>query len=712
MFPRLFRSRLTLAVAGALACIAASAQTPPAEAPDGSRLAVELDQVTVIGSRTPRALAEVPISISVVGEEELAAQLDVSSNVLESLDVLVPGLTTSQEEARTGCGTNIRGRQAQFLVNGVPTNDNLRRSACSSLYSVSPFAIERIEVLRGATALYGAGAPGGAIDLQTRRARSEAMEVDFVAQWGFNPGAASATDERNLYLGAGQAFADWDYYAGVSGQDYGTRRNPDGGTLPGETFKSWSANASLGRNIGEAGTLRLTGLFYRKDPTALYGTDSTQVSGERLAGSAFLIDPSNPYAFQSETEQSLVTVSYDQAEVLGHALNVSAYWHDERLIQRSADFFDGEVFYTDTNADNRRLGLRSSLNRVFRIGAGALDMTYGLDLLRQRYYRPLVDPASGAVTGFIAPEVLLDSQALFVQSAYQSGSWRFTGGVRHERFDGEVGDEGYDPMLPRASTPGDTPGFELTLLNLGAVYDLREGLQLYGGFSQGAEISEFGRAARGVADPASINLDGATSDQYEIGLRGRLGAFDFSAAGFYSESDKAASLQADPGCAGQALCPLIPLRLEQQIHGIELTTDWAASDRLRMGSLLTWQRGESNPPGVTPVSLGADTLAPLRITAYVAFSPLPQWSNRLQATHHAKTDFYDAQEEALGYRDTGQVSLLDFSSAYTIGRGTFSLGVSNLLDEKYVNVTNQASGDFFYYLSEGRRVTLTYRLRY
>ncbi|HLM54092.1 MAG TPA: TonB-dependent receptor [Pseudoxanthomonas sp.] len=673
---------------------------------------MELDQVTVIGSRTPRALAEVPISISVVGEQEFADQLDVSSNVLESLDVLVPGLTTSREEARSGCSTNIRGRQAQFLINGVPTNDNLRRSACSSLYSVSPFAIERIEVLRGATALYGAGAPGGAIDLQTRRARSSSMEVDVVAQWGFNPGETGATGETNFYLGAGEAFPEWDYYAGVSGQDYGTRRNPDGGTLPGETFESWSANASLGRNIGDSGTLRLTGLFYRKDPTALYVTDSTQVAGQRLARSAFAADPPNPYASRSETEQSLVTLSYDQAAVLGHALSVSAYWHDERLVQRAADFFGGAVSYTNSDAENQRLGLRTSLNRVIAVGGGALDLTYGIDLLRQRYFRPLVNPASGAVAGYIAPEVLLDSAALFVQSAYQRGDWRFTGGVRHERFNGEVGDEGYNPALPRASTPGNTPGFDLTLLNLGAVYDLRDGLQLYGGFSQGAEISEFGRAARGVSIPSRINLDGATSDQYEIGLRGRLKDLDVSAAAFYSTSDKAASLQADPSCAGQALCPLIPLRLEQDIHGLELAADWPVSERLRLGSLLTWQRGDANPPGATPVPLGADSLAPLRVTAYAAFQPLPQWSNRLQATYHASSDFYDAQEEARGYRDTASVSLVDFSSAYTIGRSTFSLGVSNLLDEKYVNVTNQASGDFFYYLSEGRRVTLTYRLRY
>jgi iron complex outermembrane receptor protein len=693
---------------------AAYAQTPTAAEPaPADRAPIELDQITVIGSRVPRTLAELPMSISVVDEAELAGQLDVSTNILESLDVLVPGLTTSQEEFRSGCRTNIRGRPAQFLINGVPTNDNLRRSSCGSLHNLSPFAIERVDVLRGATALFGAGAPGGAIDLRTRRASSEQLEVDAVLQWSTNPHETSQSSESNLYLGAGQTFADWDYYGGLAVQDYGVRRNPDDGIIPGETFGSWSAHVSLGWKVGEQGQLRVTGLHYQRDPYDFYGTDFTQVSGERLATSAFIAEPPNPYADQAETEQTLLALSYGHADVLGHSLSMSAYWHDETVIQRAADFFAGEVFYLDSDAENERRGLRTTLQREFAVGAGELDLTYGLDWQHQRYYRPQVDPArGGAVTGYISPEVILDSTAALVQAEYSVGNWRWSGGVRHERFDGEVGDEGFDPAVPRASTPGEVPDFDLTLFNVGAVYDLRPQLQLYGGFSQGAEISEFGRAARGVQDPTLINLDGATSDQYELGLRGRAGDVDFSAAAFVSKSDKAALLQADPSCAGEPLCPLIPLRLEQKIHGAELTADWRANEQFGLGSLLTYQRGESNPPGVTPVPIGTDTLTPLRWTAYVDVQPLAQWRNRLQATWHADSDLYDASEEAQGFRDTESYLLVDFTSSYPVGPGSLSLGIANLLNEKYVNVTNQSSGDFFYYLSEGRRVTLTYRLRF
>lgn len=691
-------------------------QAPSAAASNSAAAAAaagELETITITASRLPQSISDLTTSLSQIDEAALETQLGISTQVLQSLDVLVPGLTVSQGEFRSGCSTNIRGRQAQFLINGVPTNDNLRRSTCGSLFSLSPFAIERAEVLRGATALFGAGAPGGAINLQTRQARSETLEVDAVAQYSLNPQETRKSGEANIFLGAGQSFADWDYYAGAGFQDYGVRRNPDGDIIQGDTFQALSLNTSVGWRLGEAGTLRFTGLYVIDDPDDVYGTDSTQVAGEQLAGSAFIARPPNPAANEAETEQTVLLLSYDLPSILGHSLNVSTYWHDERLVQRSADFFEGEVFYFDSDSENQRLGLRTTLNRSFDLGQATLDATYGLDALRQRYFRPQVDPADGgAVIGFISPEVILESYALFVQPKLRRGAWLFTGGVRHEEFRGEVGSDGFAPDIPRAATPGDIPDFDLTLYNFGFVYDLRDTVQLFGGFSQGAEIAEFGRAARGASDPALINLDAATSDQFELGLRGQQHGVDLSVAVFYSESDKAASLQADPSCAGEPICPLIPLRLEQELYGLEVTADWTLSSALKLGTVMTHQEGKFKLPGERSVPFGTDTISPPRATVYAQFQPLPKWHNRIQGSYLAKTSFYDAEEEAQGLRESETIFLLDLSTGYPVGPGQLTLGVANLLNRKYVNATNQASGDFFYYLSEGTRATLGYTVRF
>ncbi|HKX96149.1 MAG TPA: TonB-dependent receptor [Methylibium sp.] len=689
----------------ALAALAAAAASAQQAEP------LKLDAVTVTGARAPKALSDLSTSVSIVEPAELREQLTVDTNILEALDVLVPGLTVSRSEFRSGCSTNIRGRPAQFLINGVPTNDNLRRSNCGSLFGISPFAIERIEVLRGATSLFGAGASGGVINLLTRRAASEALEIDTALQWSVNPHEASGTAESTAYLGAGQRRDGWDYYFGGAFHDYGARRNPDGGLVPGAEFQARSLNASLGADLGP-GKLRFTAVYNNEDPGRVYATDFTQVAGERFADNIFEVTPPNPYAGQARTRQTVLSLSYDLPEVLGHDLSFALYSHRETLIQRSAEFFAGDVFYFDSDAENERRGLRSTATRAFDWGSSKLELTYGLDLLRQSYYRPQVDPSNGAVIGYVSPEVTLDSRAVFVQPQWRSGPWLLSGGVRHERFEGEVGNRGYDPAIPRAATPGDTPDFSLTLWNAGFVYDLDPALQLFGGFSQGAEISEFGRAARGAQDPSLINLDGATSDQIELGLRGRRGPVDFSVAVFRSESDKAASLQADPSCAGQPLCPLIPLRLAQKIHGLELTADWQVNPQLNLGTLVTYQKGRFTEPGAPSVPFGADTLSPPRATLYAEFEPLAGWRGRVQATRFGSTDEYDAAEQAAGYRNTDSLTLVDVSASLPLGPGRLSLGIANLFNREYVNVTNQASGDFFYYLSEGRRATLTWQARF
>lgn len=674
-------------------------------------VATPLETVVVTGSRARSEISQIPVSMSVVDEKRLQDQLAANTNVLSSLDALVPGLTVSQGEFRSGCRTNIRGRAAQFLINGVPTNDNLRRSACGSLFGLSPHAIDRIEVVRGSTALYGAGAPGGVINLITRTAESSEPTADIITQWSFNPHERDDSNEYVVYAGAGQKLERFDYYAGAGYNEYGVRRDPNGMIVPGTTFEDVSVNAAIGTSIG-AGELRLTALYFEQDPEDVYSTDGTQLSGTRFAQNVFVPEPRNPYERQAETTQTVISLGYTHPDVLGHALEVSVYYHDEELIQRSAEYFEGEVYYFDSDADNERLGFRSALSRTIETHTGALEVVYGLDALRQGYYRPQVDPATGNVIGYVSPEVILDQYALFFQPRWQIGAWQFTGGVRHERFEGEIGSRGYDAALPRAAVPGNTPDFDLTLFNVGAIYDLTSTLQLYGGFSQGAEISEFGRAARGAASPDLVNLDADASDQFEIGLRGTAGAVAFSAAAFYSQSDKAADLQADPSCAGEPLCPLIPLRLEREMYGIELTADWRASERVVIGSLLTYQEGEAKEPGAPAIPFGTDTLSPLRLTAYAEVEPFAGWQNRLQVSYFHESDAYDAAERALGYRNTDSYTLVDLTSSYSIGPGRITLGISNLLNEEYVNVTNQASGDFFYYLSEGRRATLGYTLRF
>ena len=57
----------------------------------------------------------------------------------------------------------MRGRDVMIMIDGVSQNGS--RDVARQLNSISPGMIERIEVLSGATSIYGSGSTGGLLIL-------------------------------------------------------------------------------------------------------------------------------------------------------------------------------------------------------------------------------------------------------------------------------------------------------------------------------------------------------------------------------------------------------------------------------------------------------------------------------------------------------------------------------------------------------------------
>ncbi|MGQ0835546.1 MAG: TonB-dependent receptor plug domain-containing protein [Gammaproteobacteria bacterium] len=190
-------------------------------------------------SRLETSLQDLPTSASVVDEQMLAEQFALATDVMRALDFTVPGLSVSNG-GRTACSTHIRGRQVSFQLNGIPVNQDLRESNCNAMFQVSPHALECVEVVRGATAIYGAGAPGGIVNLITRRATSEPLELDLVTQLNLNTDDSSDTAQYGIYAGGGQQRDSWDWYGGIAYQDVGAARSPDDTLVPREEYESWA----------------------------------------------------------------------------------------------------------------------------------------------------------------------------------------------------------------------------------------------------------------------------------------------------------------------------------------------------------------------------------------------------------------------------------------------------------------------------------------
>jgi iron complex outermembrane receptor protein len=674
--------------------------------------AVTAETITVTASRTGEDVAEIPVSVSVLDQETLDRQFRQSTDVLRALDFVVPGLNLSAG-GRSQCLTRVRGRVPAFQLNGVPANQDLRPSNCNSAFQISPFAIERVEVVRGATALFGAGAPGGIINLITRRAKSDRLEVDAVAQTSFSPNEPGGSLQTDLFAGAGQKLGALDYYFSAGYQDHGVGRDPNGQRVVGTAFDSVSLNGSLGVELSPQVRVRLTGTFYQEDPGAEYNVDGAEVDAGIEFPRVITVTP-NPFRRQGNDRLSTLALSLEADDVLGHRLIASAFGQWQQFRQR-ANFQDANAGAPDFFSDDRTnstLGTRLTLARDWAIGQSQLGVEYGVDWRRDRLIRLLLDPAAPkTVTGFIAPEVTLYQTGLFAQANWQFGRVRLSGGARQELYRGRIGSRLADRGLPGTGTPGRFAKDDLLLFNAGIVFGLTDDIQLYASYNEGAELTQLGRAARRAQDPSLISTQPAKSEQYELGVRGRVGDLSFSAAGFYSYSAAASLVQPDPSCAGQSFCPLIPLRVPQRVWGAEGTLDWRITPQLDVAAVFTWQRGEIFDEGLDRyISFGTDIVSPTRLAVRSNWRATERLSIGAQASWSAKASFFSPSQQALGFINTPSLFLADASLAWRAGPGEIVGAVSNLFDERYQNLTLSAGG-FVPSLAEGRRLTLGYRLR-
>lgn len=671
--------------------------------------AVTQGEIVVTATRSGSTLEQLPISVSVVGEEAVNSQLRQNRNILTGLEFVVPGLSVQDGETRGSCSSAIRGRAASFQINGVPVNEDLRPGSCTGPFTISPFSVERVEVVRGGTALYGAGAPGGIINLITRRAKSETLEVDATAQTSFNTANAEDTFTTDLYAGIGQKRGNLDYYVGAAYTDGGRVRSANGLPVFSAAYESVDLLASFGLDLGAGQELRFTGTFHNEDVGPQFYPDGT-IDPTTGLSNIVSVAP-HPQVDQGRDRNVTMAVSYHHPSLLAHDVSLSVFWQDQSIKQRD-NFFtdaDGNDFFA-SNRENSRIGLRSALTRSYAIGQSNLKTTYGFDFTRNDFLRFNVDAANGeAVTGYVTPAFYLNTYAPFAQVELGLGKLTLTSGVRHEWYRGAIEQEGFNPTLPRAAAPGAFGKSDLTLWNAGAVYALTDAIQLYASFSQGAELTQLGRAARGATNPALVSVEPATSDQYEAGVRGNAGPVTFGLAGYYSRSASSSQIQPDPSCAGETFCPLIPLRVPQRFHGFETNASWKASNTLTLSGVFTLQRGKVFNEDLNRfVAYGTDVAVPLRVTGRAEWRPVEPLSVNLQMTHYGASSFFSPGEQAIGFVDTDAVTLASGSIGYRLGPVELYVAADNLFNKSYVSVANQVQGQggFSYMEAAGRRVTL------
>ncbi len=191
--------RITAALAAALLAFgprAASAQqpapTPTPKPADAEQAAKVTTEVVVSAPRIEIPLRENPAATSVVQGEQIEA-LPKTIGAEEALK-LVPGVKVDNQADGERVHMSIRGqgiltergiRGIKVLLDGLPLNDP--SGFAPDLFDVDWATVKRVEVFRGpASALYGGGASGGILNIETRDGGPGAASGDVSASAGSN----------------------------------------------------------------------------------------------------------------------------------------------------------------------------------------------------------------------------------------------------------------------------------------------------------------------------------------------------------------------------------------------------------------------------------------------------------------------------------------------------------------------------------------------
>ncbi len=680
----------------------------------------QLSEVIVSAGRTRETIDEVPSSVSLVGLRTLQQNINITTNLGDILENRVSGLAPSTGLS-SNFGQTLRGRSLLIMVDGVPQSTPLRNGAMD-LRALDPAVIERIEVVKGATAIYGNGAAGGLINYFTRNPRTSKLlnsqtSLSTTGSLVKRSNSMGGRVSQMLYGDKGR----FSYVVSGVYEQTGEQKDADGDVLPpvyglGET-DSYNGFAKLGYDFNANHKVQATYNFFSSRQSTNYLT----VNGDYKTG-----QKTTAKLGESKGVPQGVRGNHNLSVQFSGNTGIANTRYDADVYYQSVDniFFYSEVFVDGgvSRILSKKNGARLVLNTPLLLNNLEANFTYGLDAQRDVTSQPLVD---GRIW---VPEMDMLNLAPFVQTKFTFfDKLVLKGGVRYENVNIGVDDYATLPtkntttgaVTPSMNVKGGNLKYNALVSNVGLRYNLSNYFSPYVSFSQGFSVSDIGlvlRSAR-VNDIAKINTEAVIVNNYEAGFVSKIRNLRFEATGYISKSSLGANSVFQNGL-------FVVVRTPERIYGYELAADMQVTKNLQAGLSYSYVEGkldadnDGNYKGDKDEYLPGQRIAPPKLAGHVDYAVVPGKLNvLLQYTGILKRDRF-ARNSAGSYdpykAPVSPYHLFNSSIGYNFNESTsLNLGVENLFNEDYFTARSQW-GAFNDSYTKGKgasyRLTLNVRL--
>jgi len=696
------------------------------------------DTTIVTANRTSQSISDIAATVLVIEGEEIAEQVQSGVEFKSALANLIPSLDVGSE-SRTNANQNMRGRSTLVMIDGVSLN-SAGKTLSRQFDAINPFNIARIEVVSGASAIYGGGSSGGIINIITKKGLGKegfSGESSISLRSGFNDSedlqyqvaqsVAYNTDKLNSRFSAAyeQTGGMYDTNGDMILHDFAQTTS--------QFVSEVDLMANVGFNISETKRIELLAQYYDSGQDSDYGIDLGAFVSNLLSGNDLEMVEGFELDDQASTERFLATANYSDNNFYNQTLNFQLFARSESSSFNPAlnsSFTTISASEQNTSAIGSKLVLTST-------PVDKLSLVYGVDAsyekfdATQTFYDGTTYLTSGGLdldevgqTGRY-PDIDTSSFAAFLQADYElTPRLDLNAGLRYQYTHIKVGDfVGYDQQYLELAglasdgyydeIEGGSNSYSNTLANIGFIYELTQTQKTWVTFSQGFEIPDTAKyygnadynADGSVANSVNVSdspLEGIQTNSIELGWRLTQEALSVQLAGYFSLSDKQVELD-------DSNYSIDVIDDDKRIYGLEGQVSYFLNNEFSFGGNFHYVISEAKTNGSWE-DLTASTASTSKASAYVNWEK-DRFNTRLQTTQ--MFDYEDADDNELeGY------NTVDLLTNVRLPLGNLQVGITNLFNTEYQTLWSQRS-DVFYglpnltnYQGQGRTYSLNYNVEF